>query len=168
MPVKTLLSAIKSPELKAVARHWSDARGARRMPAWTDIRPAAIAGQLPFVWAYTYDAASDSFTGRLAGDRIEAIFGKSFRQTPLAEIFPAGEYADVLARARRVVAEPAIFRGEGLIFRQLNRHGTGERIMLPLAADGIHGDGILGCTEYHAVEGPGDALLPETSQWLTL
>lgn len=165
MGIDAILSAIGSPTVKAVASHWHAAREDRRMPAWSDIRPARIAPQLPFVWAYTYDAASDSFTARLAGDRIEAMFNKSFRRTPLSEIFPPAEYADVFSRAKRVVSEPAVFHGEGLVFRQLNRFGYGERIMLPLAADGCNADGIIGCTIYRSVEGAYDASLPETGQW---
>jgi hypothetical protein len=163
--IEALSAAIKSPNLRSVLRHWADARGTRRMPGWGAIRPSCIVHQLPIVWSYSYDRAADTFTARLAGDRIEEIFGRPFRQTPLSEIFPAREYDDVFQRARRVVCEPAFFRGEGLVFRQLHKFGYGERIMLPLAADGIHGDGILGCTEYHAIDGPYDETLPSTEQW---
>jgi len=138
------------------------------MPGWSSIHPSRIAQQLPIIWSYIYDRASDSFYGRLAGDRIEAIFGKTFRHTPLSDIYPPGEYQDVFQRAKRVVTEPAIHRNEGLIFVQIGRHGHGERIMLPLASDGYRGDGILGCTEYHSVEGPYDASLPQNGEWYPL
>ena len=137
------------------------------MPAWGDIRPSRLMGQLPMIWAYSYDRATDTFTGRLAGDRIERIFGKGFRQTPLTEIFPPSEYQDVFQRAKRVVGEPALLRGEGLVFKQLNKFGYGERIMLPLASDGVHADGILGCTEYHSFDGPYDASLPHSEEWFS-
>jgi hypothetical protein len=45
-------------------------------------------------------------------------------------------------------------RGHGLVFRHLARYGTGERIMLPLADDGEHGDGMLGATEYSITAEP--------------
>lgn len=160
--------AIKSPALRGVVQHWLAAKGSRRMPGWGDIQPMRIARQLPIVWSYTYDREADAFTGRLAGDRIEAMFGKTFRHTPLSEIFPPAEFQDVFARAKRVVTEPAIYRSEGLVFKQLNKFGYGERIMLPLASDGVHGDGILGCTEYHSVEGAYDASRPEIGEWFPL
>lgn len=146
--METLDRALKSHSLKEVFRHWREASGAKRLPGWNDLRPSRIARHLPIVWAYTYDPVSDIFTGRLAGDRIEAIFGMSFRNTPLAQIFPQSQYQDVFQRAKRVVSEPALHRGEGVVFRQLDKFGYGERLMMPLAADGAHPDGILGCTDY--------------------
>jgi hypothetical protein len=168
MSIEVLLSGIKSPDLRFVVHHWNEVRGARRMPGWSDICPARIVRQLPIIWAYIYDAETDSFTGRLAGDRIETIFGKSFRQTPLASIFPPDQYRDVFERAKRVVSEPAIFHGEGQVFRQVDRFGYGERVMLPLAGDGVHADGVLGCTEYHTVGGFLDPKLPKTGTWFAI
>ena len=138
------------------------------MPGWGDIQPSRIVRHLPIVWAYTYDRETDTFTGRLAGDRIEAVFGKTFRQTPLPEIFPKSQYQDIFDRAKRVVSEPAVNRGEGLVYQQLNKFGYGERVMLPLASDGVCADGILGCTEYVSVHGPYDGSLPQVEDWFTL
>ena len=165
MEIEALDAAIKSPALRSVVRHWAKARGAQPMPGWGDIRPSCIARQLPIIWAYTYDRVRDAFFGRLAGDRIEAIFGKTFRQTPLEDIFPKSEFQDVFERAKRVVCGPEIFYGKGLVYRQLNKYGHGERIMLPLADDGIHGDGILGCTEYQFVELPYNGSHQPTGEW---
>lgn len=168
MAPEALLSALKSPALKHVFRHWAEVRGERLMPSWGDIRPSRIAQQLPIVWSYTYDPVSDTFTGRLAGDRIESAFGGSFRGTPLSKIFPPHRYEDAFQRAKRVISEPAVNRGEGVVFRQIDRFGHGERIILPLAADGIHPDGLLGCTEYSAYPGQYDESLPQIEEWFPL
>jgi hypothetical protein len=146
--------AIVSDELKSVARHWNEARGTHKMPAWVDIKPNAIAAQLPIVWAYKYDPATDSFTGRLAGERITAIFGKSIRGLPMTDAYPGSEYPALFARTKRVVVEPAFMRGHGIVFRHLNRTGTGERIVLPLADNGEQGDGVIGATEYSLTAEP--------------
>jgi hypothetical protein len=124
------------------------------MPAWADIKPSAIAAQLSIVWSYRYDPATDTFTGRLAGERITAIFGKSLRGVPMSEIYPPNEYPALFARTKRVIVEPALMRGHGVVFRHLNRFGTGERIVMPLADDGIHGDGVFGATEYSVTSEP--------------
>ncbi len=118
------------------------------MPGWSNIKPSAIAPHLPIVWSYKYDRVSDTFTGRLAGERITSLFGKSFRGLSMEDAYPADEYPALFARSKRVVTEPAFMRGSGLVFRHLDRYGTGERIIMPLAEDGEHGDGILGATEY--------------------
>jgi len=56
----------------------------------------------------------------------------------------------VTAMLLRVVSEPALHLSSGRVFKQMDRVGTGQRIILPLAADGKTGDGVLGATEYHS------------------
>lgn len=133
--------------LKLVATHWNAARGGRSMPAWTDIRPSALVAQLPILWSWKYDIASDNFIGRLAGDAVEAIFGRSFRGASMTDIF-GPDHAAIFARHKRVATEPAFFHGQGLVFRHLDRYGLGERIILPLSDSGGPADGILGATVY--------------------
>ena len=160
--------SIESPGLRQVARHWQAVRGSRAMPGWNDIQPFKIAPQLSIVWSYIYDPLSDAFTGRLAGLRIEQKFGKSFRGTPMKDIYPAKDFPRLFARAKRVVNEPAFYRGCGPVFQHLNQAGLGERIMLPLATDGVHGDGILGATDYQLTFGPHNAVTTETDYWFDL
>ncbi len=160
-------SAIQSPRLRKVAQHWNTARGGRPMPGWNDIRPSQIAGELANIWVYKYDRQSGLFTGRLAGHFIEQVFGKSFRGTPMTEIYPPAEYPRLYERSRRVVCEPAFFRGEGMVFSHVERIGQGERIMLPLAEDGEHADGILGATIYEAFAGQ-MAQAEEAETWFSL
>jgi hypothetical protein len=140
--------AIVSPALKNVAAHWNAARGPRFMPAWSDIKPAAIAPQLPIVWSYRYDWNHDAFIGRLAGEKIARLIAKSFHGLPMQEAYPAEEYPVVFERTRRVVREPCLARHQGIVHRQTDRIGTGERIVLPLSDNGEQADGILGATEY--------------------
>jgi hypothetical protein len=162
--------AIASMALKSVARHWNDVRGARKMPAWADIKPNAIAAQLSIIWSYRYDRATDSFTGRLAGERITAIFGKSIRGLPMTEAYPPDEYPALFARTKRVVLEPVFTRGHGVVFRHLNKFGSGERIIMPLADDGEHGDGVFGATEYNFTAEPTHETLAsgELVEWFAL
>jgi hypothetical protein len=132
------------------------------MPGWKDIDPAAIAPQLPIVWAWKYDRASDSFTGRLAGEEINAAFGKSLRGVDMKTFFADMSYEVIFARYRHVVTEPAFAIGRGTVFGIARRYGLGVRIILPLAADGNEADGILGATLYrpsrdHGARSPGEA-----------
>src|ERR1700722_20276042 len=124
--------SIASVALRNLAHHWNVARGNRTMPAWSDIKPRQISNVLPIIWAYTYDVKNDAFTGRLAGDRIVEAFGKSFRGLPLTAIQPPEAFPWVHRLLRRVVVEPAAYRGIGRVFQQFERYGRGERIILPL------------------------------------
>ena len=162
------LSSIASPDLKNVAMHWNDARGERRMPGWQDIKPSRIAAQLPMIWVYRHDGASDTFTGRLAGDMIEQVFGKSFRGAPMRDLYPSGDYQRLFDRAKRVISEPAFYRGEGVVFIHVDRYGPGERIMLPLADGGGAADGILGATVYRTLTGVVPLPEPEKENWFAL
>lgn len=142
------VAAIEQEALRDIAHHWNDARGARRMPAWADIDPVKIARHLPYVWSWKYDRGADTFTGRLAGEEINRAFGKSLRGVRMADFFAGWHYEAIFARHRRVVTEPAFAHGKGTVFSHADRHALGERIIMPLAADGVHGDGIIGATVY--------------------
>jgi len=142
------LERIEDSDLRAVALHWNEARQSKLMPAWNDIDPAKIRRQLGIVWAYRYDHASASFIARLAGEEIERAFGKTFRGKPMRELFPASEFEDMFRRHLRIVADPCFLHGAGFVFDNLGQSGTGERIAMPLADDGVRADGIFGATKY--------------------
>lgn len=149
MSFEAFLTSIVSSALRDVARHWHEARDARRMPSWRDIDPAAIAPYLPIVWSWKYDRDRDTFTGRLSGEEISAVLGKSVRGAVMRDYFSPSQYDIIFACYKQVVSEPALVHGGGPVFGHVQRQGTCERIILPLAADGVRGDGVLGATHYH-------------------
>lgn len=168
MSFQDFIQSIASSDLQRVARHWDESRGTRVMPGWNDIRPSKIAAQLPMIWVYQYDREADRFIGRLAGHHIEALFGKSFRGTPMIEIYPPADYSRLFERAKRVTCEPALYRGEGMVFRHIDHLGQGERIMMPLANDGATGDGVFGATVYRPVWGGTADGIQERDAWFPL
>ncbi len=157
--------AVVSPALKQVALYWNEVRGSRAMPSWSDIRPSKITAELPIIWSYKYDRTADAFTGRLAGDQIEKVFHKTFRGSPMSELYREDEFPHMFARFKRAVCEPALYRSEGMVFRFADHYGHGERIMLPLADDGVAGDGIFGATKYNSIGGMPGQGLPECESW---
>ncbi len=160
-------NSIESPALKAVAAHWAAARGTAQMPSWEQLRPSQFAAQLFLVWAFKYDRGTGQFTGRLAGNRIEQGFGKNFRGLALQDLHPPHMFAKAHHHMARIVLEPAAHRGGGRLFKQGSRVVEGERIMLPLASDGIHADGVLGASDYyypHPIPGPVE-LLCDIEDW---
>ena len=159
---------IKSPELKRVARHWNEVCGSREMPGWTDLKPAQIAAQLPITWSYKYDRTTGVFTGRLAGDKIAQVWEKSFRGLPIAELYPKEVLPIVIACFIHVVSEPALYVCEGTLFSHRDHHAYGERIIMPLADDGIHADGLLGATKYNTLGCLLDPSIPLNESWFSL
>jgi len=172
MKIEIFLNSIVSPALRAVAAHWDAARGDRMMPSWQQLRPSHIAAQLPIVWVYKYDRQRQEFVGRLAGDRITRNCGKNFRGIRLEELHSPELLPRMYALMSRVVQEPAFYSSSGKLFRQRERTGVGERIILPLAGDGIHGDGLIGASDYEYILANPDyapiEMLTEGERWFPL
>src|SRR5579884_2198127 len=101
---------IAATSLRAVADHWNEVRGKRRMPSWAHLKPSAITAYLPGVWTFNYDRGSGEFTGRMAGSNIMVGFGKSFMGTPLRELHQPHVFEVAHAHFMRVVTEPACVR----------------------------------------------------------
>ena len=164
-------SWIQAPALKQVAAHWQEARGDRAMPAWPDIKPARIAAHLSNVWSFRYDAATDDFYGRLVGERIARHIGRDFRGLRLGEAYPP-EAIDWARRVfTRVVREPALYGHLGVMFQQLDRLGSGERIILPLSSDGQTADGLLGATIFEGLRNAPMTLIPpnpDAERWFSV
>jgi hypothetical protein len=172
MQFDTFHNALTSPALKAIAAHWHEARQDAPMPAWEQLQPGRIAPHLTLVWAYRYDRASGQFTGRLAGGRVARAFEQNFRGLPLEEAFSPALAGRVKELMSRVVTGPVMGRCAGPLFKHAGRTFDGERICLPLASDGIHGDGVLGASAYHYPDynpesGPFE-LIFEDAQWYSI
>lgn len=135
------------------------------MPRWEDIKPSKIAAQLSIIWSYRYDRDGDMLVGRLAGDKIERIFGKTFRGTPMSTLYPADQFPAMFEKFRRVVLEPAFHIEWGLVFKSLEAYGSGERIAMPTSNDGMSADGIIGATVYETFESIHTPTEPNCDGW---
>ena len=141
--------SIESPALKAVAAHWNSVRGTSLMPSWSDIRPSAIAKQLPIIWCYVYEPDQDEFIGRLGGEAINRIFGRNIKGAKLSELGAIIDRDRLVERFKRVMREPALVSGFSSMFSRSDQYGVGERIIMPLGADRQASDAVFGATDYH-------------------
>lgn len=148
MSYELFRAAIKEPALLEVGAHWHAVRGDRLMPAWQDIDAVTLGRNLPIVWGWRYDLSLDTFVGRLAGEEIIAVLGVNIRGRRLETCFPSDAVAVVRQRYRAVMEGPRFMRSHGKIFGRDGSDGHGERIVLPIAADGAKPDGIIGATVY--------------------
>jgi len=167
----SFLGHIKSPTLRAVAEQWNAARAQQRMPSWDDLKLERLAPQLGRIWAFDYDREKGGFTGRLAGSNIMIAFGKSFLGTPLSNLHPPHVFEEAQANFLQVVSEPACCLWSGKLFRIGDKVVEGERLILPMGADG-RACGLLGASDYQnypvtrtpeLVE-----LIHDTADWLRL
>ncbi len=147
-----LLTHIQSPKLLSIALNWKEFGGGVRIPAWRDVDPIVLKECLPILWSWKYDAASDSFTGRLSGEDIVRAHGKSLRGAALRDFFAKNVVDMIHQRYRKIVTEATIAHGVGRVHVYSGGNGIGERIILPLSDDGVTCDGILGATTYRLDE----------------
>ena len=140
------------------------------MPSWSDLSPAAMAPYFTRLWAFKYDSESREFISRLAGNRIMVGFGNSFRGTRLKDLHPPHIYEECYANLTRLISEPAVYRGTGNLFKAGERIVSGERIVLPLASDGVNGDGALGAAEYdyRPVEAKPIEIIHDRFEWYAI
>jgi hypothetical protein len=139
---------IQSYRLKTLLHHWSTARRGRLVPGWHDLDPTEMPSVLSIIWCWKYDPAEGSFIGRIAGEEIRAIWGKPIANMPMQSYFEGWNYDHILRRHKKIVGDAMIGVERGVVFQHNDRHGFGERLMLPLSSDGIHSDGIIGATTY--------------------
>lgn len=163
------IESMQSVALQKIVRHWDTVRGPNLLPSFEQLQLPSLSDQINRMWVYRYDNAGKRFTGRLSGDAITKAFGKNFRALPLEDALSARDYLWVHNCLTRIVTEPAIYRAGGNLYRQAGRLIEGERVGLPLADDGVHGDGVLGVSDYRDphLEGAFE-LLNEDERWLTL
>lgn len=147
-PLDALRLAIGDTRLKAMFDHWHQARGDKRMPAWNDIDPLQVKHLLPHMWSLRYDRGGHSFTGRLSGEEINTIFGKSLRHTRIEHFFAAQDVPWIRERCLRVISTPCIILVSGPVYAYAGHYGSGTRIMMPLGEDHAHGDEVIGVTIY--------------------
>lgn len=136
---------IREPRLRLLLDHWMTIRRGRPLPSRRDIDPIALAPVLPIVWLCDYDRAADRFRIRLAGEEVQEAYVGRLAGRCLDELFPAPAYDALRAHLRRVIERPCILHARGTIQGLRGTGGTGERLVLPLAADG-GADGIVAAT----------------------
>ena len=144
-----LTSALTSPELRAIAQHWDEARGDKRMPGWGDLSSAALAPHFAKLWGFKYDTEKGDFIGQLAGKQVRDWLGANFWGASLKDIHHShGTFKDAFNFLFNTIATPSAGRCKGRLFTMGDQTILGERISLPLAADGEHADGVLGASDY--------------------
>jgi hypothetical protein len=161
--------ALTSPTLRAIAEHWNDARGDCLMPAWEDLSSPALSPHFAKLWAFQHQPDTEDFTGRLAGKNIRDWLGANFWGASMKELYPPDVFREAYQFLVQVIAIPAAGRSHGRLFWIGERIVLGERIALPLASDGVHGDAVLGASDYDTspVTGP-VRLIHENLEWFHL
>jgi hypothetical protein len=160
---------IVSSALRDIIEYWDKTRKNNPMPAWEEMSPSALAPHLKLLWFWNYDRKTEEFTARLASNRVMQGYQKSFRGTPLRGLHSPQLFELSQAHMTRVLSDPAAYYCSGKLFKVDALIVEGERIMLPLASDRMHGDVVLGATDFpmRPAQGPIELLVGDIS-WFSL
>ncbi len=152
---------VEDARLRMLVEHWLDAAGDDAMPARTAIDPAKLKPVLPIVWLCDYLPEAATLRYRLAGDEINSLYRRNLRGVEMHTIFPEGRKAAPFNRVLAVARDGVVLHARGNVYTSREISGRGERIVLPLAADGRTPDSLIGATALHW---PREAHPPEVSR----
>lgn len=149
---------VRDERLRRLVAYWLDRRRGRTMPARRDIDPVDIPWVLPFIWLNDVvppATAADGlrFRCRLAGEAINAVHRRSVRGLMLEDYVPADDLPVVTEQYSAVAQTPLVLHSTGRVYHRTRQYLVGERIVLPLSADGGGTVAVLlGATIYTTAE----------------
>jgi hypothetical protein len=121
------------------------------------------------IWGFQHDPYTGDFTGRLAGQHVRDWLGANFWGASLKDLHPPHVFRDAHRFFSGVLAVPAAGRCSGRLFTINGEPVNGERIALPLSADGITADAILGASAYDSPLQSGQVeLIHENMEWFAI
>lgn len=141
-----MLPAIKTQRLRILLEHYLEIRGTRRMPSRGDIDALRLGPALPVIWMSEYEPAAGTFRYRLAGEEVNEIWGFSVAGRLLSDFVPPERFSPTNESFLKVLRDEAALIASGAVYRCSGRVGLGERLILPLASDGVTADGLIGAT----------------------
>jgi hypothetical protein len=146
--------------LGAVCRHWKDLVRDGLPPARQALDPGAFMAALPFLWICERQGGSGRLVVRLAGEAINALFGRTVRGRFLDEILPPPLHGELVAAVGEVLAGPAALLARGRLSVDDPGAPLADCAILPLR-DGPEIRSVLGATVYDAqMATPPGRLLP--------
>lgn len=134
------------------------------MPSRRDIDALRLGPALPIIWMADYEPAADTFRYRLAGEAVNELWGVPVGGRLLSDFSPPERFTATNDSFLKVLRDEAALIASGAVFRCGGRIGLGERLILPLASDGVTADGLIGATHRQATV---DLELAETRELVT-
>lgn len=130
------LPALKSPINRFALDYWQAKRGARLMPARSDLDPAEITTILPHVVLYDVRQEPLDFRYRLIGTKMDEYFLGHYTGLWMSEIPHQKSPSRIWASCRRVVTERAPLSSDIPYIGKNKEFLTTEDLIMPLSDDG--------------------------------
>ncbi len=143
--------ALQDPGLRLLYDYWRDlAEAGNGLPSVQSFDPLHLPRLLPNVWIIEVEPATRRFRMRLAGENINAIYGRSIAGLYFEDVFQPGDVEIIVARYSRALTEPAIFHASGSVYAAGGSLTVGERLGLPMLGREGRTNTLLGATVYRS------------------
>jgi len=150
-PEIQVLEGPQNPDLAALHQLWLAKRGTRPMPARADFEPAEFRSLLPHIMLVDVLPAPDIYRVRLMGQAMIDFHGRNLTGLTPREYAPPEALARFTALARLIVdGRMPVFRAGRAYWVRDKDFKRFESCHLPLSADGISVNMILGALKFSA------------------
>ncbi|HET6158130.1 MAG TPA: PAS domain-containing protein [Dongiaceae bacterium] len=140
---------VADDRLRSLYDYWRElALAAGGLPSLQSFDPLHLPKLLPNLWILEVAPDTHRFRMRLAGESINAIYGRNIGGHYFSNVFAASEVGMVVARYTYALGEPAIFHAVGAVYSAAGRFSQGERLALPMLGRSGLTDTMLGATIY--------------------
>ena len=140
---------IADAHLRSLSQYWRErAQAAGGLPSIQAFDPLYLPKVLQHIWIVEVDGATQRFRVRLAGEKINAIYGRNIGRQYFRDVYDPSDLDIIVARYGRCLTQPAIFRATGSVYAAAGRLTAGERFALPMLGRGGVTDTLLGATVY--------------------
>ena len=133
------------PRIRELVEYWLAIHPAEGLPGRQHFDPLDIPSLLPNVFLVNLNPGEPAFTFRLLGTRTADLYGRDLTGQPFENAYEDGRSAPPYRDACRMVYDKMPrWRRAPASFRRSHDFLTMERVLLPLAADGLTVDILLG------------------------
>jgi hypothetical protein len=135
--------------LRQLYDYWRElGHAAGGLPQIQAFDPLHLPRVLQHIWILEVAPDTRRFRMRLAGESINAVYGRNIGGQYFADIFEPSDIDSIVARYTRCLTEPALFRATGSVYVAAGRLSQGERLGLPMIGRSGLTDTLLGATIY--------------------
>ncbi len=139
----------EDPGLRQLYDYWRELGvAAGGVPALQSFDALHLFRLLPNVWVLEVEPETHRFRIRLAGESINAIYGRSIAGQYFRDVFEPADMATIISRYTRALSEPAVFHASGSVYAAGGNLSVGERLGLPMLGRSGLTDTLLGATVY--------------------
>lgn len=156
-------SQVRAPKLLRLINLWHAARGGDAGPprkSRIDAVDLGSAGLMAQIWLVERQP-DRRLVYRLAGEEINAVFGRSIAGLTLDDLIDPEEAAMIARRWHRLLDDGLILHAIGDVYSDAGRLFSGERVVLPMTDDDGLPCFLIGVTDYRLVD-PAEMAVPPT------